>query len=183
MTMLNRKEIKLTENSFKNINDTEEYVSEFFSLIFNTSYFFNARYILNPNIIQSVAEKYKNEYVEYNWTHNLFDNISDEHIVEGHIKFLSNFNTFHMEKTQQRVFHVYIHGFYKKTELGKREIFKPFFTTTDYDVAVNIIKDLTTAFIKPDMKEINIIRKFVEDSTIPYSVVEQNLLNYLNKNI
>ena len=68
----------------------------------------------------------------------------------------------------------------KETELKK--IYRQFFETHDYNTAINIIKDLTSAITEIDLEELNKLKEFLENSiTITEEYKQEMLSNLQNK--
>lgn len=181
MSYFNSELIILTEDSFKNISNNNSYSCKFCSEIFDTGYYFQIPYILDTNMLDSISKKYNDEYINDIWAHIDYNKIK-ENKVRGHITFLSDFETHYLNKTKDRLFHVCICGTYKEKETEIKKIYRPFFETYDYNVAINIIKDLTSAIIEIDLEKLNKFKEFLENSSIIAQEYKQEMLiNLQNK--
>lgn len=178
MSYFNSEPIILTEDSFKNIHDNDEYKCKFCTEIFDTGYYFEFPYILDANVLISISEKYNNEYINNAWPYTDYSKIK-ENKIEGDITFLSNFETHYLNKTKERLFHVYICGTYKEKETELKKIYRQFFETYDYNTAINIMKDLTSAIIDIDVEDLNKLKEFIENSVTITQEHKQEMLNNL----
>ena len=180
MSYLNSEPIVLAEDSFKNISDYNSYSCKFCSEIFDTGHHFEIPYILNANVLTSISKKYSDEYINDDWPHIEYDKIKESKVM-GHITFLSNFETHYLNKTKDRLFHVYICGTYKEKETEIKKIYRQFFETHDYNTAINIIKDLTSAITEIDLEGLNKVKEFLENtSTITQEYKEEILSDLQN---
>lgn len=183
MSYLNSAPIVLAEDSFKNISNNNSYSCKFCSEIFDTGYYFEIPYILDTNVLTSISKKYSDEYIKDAWAVIGYNNNIKESKVIGHITFLSNFETHYLNKTKDRLFHVYICGTYNEKETELKKIYRQFFETHDYNTAINIIKDLTSAITEIDLEELNKLKEFLENSTIIAQEYKQEMLNNLQNKL
>lgn len=182
MSYLNTEPIILTEDySFTNISDND-YSCKFCSEIFDTGYYFEIPYILDANVLNSISKKYSDEFINDAWPHIEYDKIKESKVI-GHITFLSNFETHYLNKTKDRLFHVYICGTYKENETELKKIYRQFFETHDYNTAINIIKDLTSAITEIDLEELNKLKEFLENSTTITEEYKQEMLSNLQNKL
>lgn len=175
MSYLNSEEIILTEDSFKNISNNNSYSCKFCSEIFDTGYYFQIPYILDANILYSISKKYNDEYFVDACAHTDYNKIKENKVI-GRITFLSDFETHYLNKTEDRLFQVCISGTYKDKETEIERIYRPFFETYDYNVAINIIKDITSAIIEIDLEKLNELKKLLENSSIFIEEYKQEML-------
>ena len=181
MSYLNSEPIILTEDSFKNISNNNSYKCKFCSEIFDTEYYFEIPYILDTNVLTTISKKYSDEYINDTWPHIEYDNIKESKVI-GQITFLSNFETHYLNKTKDRLFHVYVGGTYKEKETELKKIYRQFFETHDYNTAINIIKDLTSAITEIDLEELNKLKESLENSTtIAQEYKQEMLIDLQNK--